>query len=53
MARQFYGLLLGVLQIRLLLRVIEPPDTNAIEARARMAAQGLQALHSPRGSRLR
>jgi AcrR family transcriptional regulator len=53
MARQFYGLLLGVLQIRLLLRVIEPPDTDAIEARARMAAQGLLALHPPRRGRFR
>lgn len=53
MARQFYGLLLGVLQIRLLLRVIEPPDANAIEARAWMAAQSLLALHPPRRGRLR
>jgi AcrR family transcriptional regulator len=48
MARQFYGLLLGVLQVRLLLRVADPPGAGAIAVRARTAAEGLLALHPPR-----
>jgi AcrR family transcriptional regulator len=53
MARQFYGLLLGVLQVRLLLRVVDPPSPRAIETRARAAAEGLVALHHPLRGRTR
>jgi AcrR family transcriptional regulator len=48
MTRQFYGLLLGNLQLRLLLRVAEPPDEAEIEARAEAATDALLTLHGKR-----
>jgi AcrR family transcriptional regulator len=48
MTRQFYGLLLGNLQMRLLLRVTEPPDEAEIEARAEAATDALLTLHGRR-----
>jgi hypothetical protein len=48
MARQFYGLLLGNLQVRLLLRVADPPGEAEIEARAGAAADALLALYGKR-----
>ncbi len=47
MARQFYGLLLGFLQIGILLRIEEAPDADAIAARARAATEALLTLHPP------
>jgi AcrR family transcriptional regulator len=48
MAGQFYGLLLGNLQVRLLLRVADPPGEAEIEARAGAAADALLALYGKR-----
>jgi AcrR family transcriptional regulator len=48
MTRHFYGLLLGNLQMRLLLRVVQPPGEAEIEARAEAAAEALVALYSKR-----
>ena len=48
MTRQFHGLLLGNLQVRLLLRVAEPPGEAEIAARAQAATQALFTLHGKR-----
>ena len=48
MTRHFYGLLLGNLQMRLLLRTAEPPGEAEIEARAEAATEALLTLHGKR-----
>jgi AcrR family transcriptional regulator len=48
MTRHFYGLLLGNLQMRLLLRTAEPPGEDEIEARAAAAAEALLVLYGKR-----
>jgi len=45
MVRHFYGLLLGNLQMRLLLRVVEPPGEAEIEARADAATDAFLLLY--------
>ncbi len=45
MASQFFGLLLGDLQMGLLLGLVEPPATAEIERRARTAAAALLTLN--------
>jgi AcrR family transcriptional regulator len=50
MASEYFGLLMGDLLLRLVLRVIDPPAPEEISRRARAATDALMLLHAKTGS---
>ena len=51
MASEFFGLLVGDLLLRLILRVTDPPTSNEISRRARVATEALVLLHAETNSK--